>query len=275
MKRGGFSETAEHKTRNDRNHDFPSAQGANPAGREQDIPRKDMTRLRDILEKAKKQFSEQFRENLHALILYGSFATGAARADSDVDFLAVFETIDGDVESRAQKLVKSLAGSKHISLVVASRADVEKETEPLYTAVKLEGRVICGSADLAVSPEPPELKYAEFFRKSAECESSKIRIAEEILISGRSAGVIELCFIAAKHAVQAALAMHGAGYSSKLPVLLPLAERHLGPDIAAAIETLNELYVKAEYRMVPLTHDEVGMAPALARKTFKVYRLFQ
>jgi len=44
-----------------------------------------------------------------------------------------------------------------------------------------EERIISGDVDLSINPEPPDIKYAEYYKKSEEFESKKIEMAEEML----------------------------------------------------------------------------------------------
>ncbi len=74
------------------------------------------------------------------------------------------------------------------------------------------------------------VKYADFFRKCQEFESRKLEMAEELLKKDYLSGIPEVCFVAAKHALQAALAMKGEGYSSKVTILLELDRLPLRPD---------------------------------------------
>ncbi len=91
------------------------------------------------------------------------------------------------------------------------------------------------------------------------------------LMRGMGSGIADFCFIASKHAIQAVLAMHGEGYSSKVAVLLPLAEKRLGKDIAATFRKLFELYIQSEYGMESLTEEEARRAVEYAKRIFSVY----
>jgi hypothetical protein len=39
-----------------------------------------------------------------------------------------------------------------------------KEKWPVYTAAKMDGKVIFGDVDLSVSKVPPQIRYSEFFK---------------------------------------------------------------------------------------------------------------
>ena len=86
-----------------------------------------------------------------------------------------------------------------------------------------------------------------------------------------TSGIAEICFTASKHAIQAALAMKGDGYSSKVAVLLPLARNHFGETIAADFERLFEIYTKSEYEMESLNRDDAELAIKCANSVLSVY----
>ncbi len=88
-----------------------------------------------------------------------------------------------------------------------------------------------------------------------------------------TSGIAELCFVASKHAIQAALAMEGKGYSSKMSLLLPLAEEYLGGEIAAVFRGSFALYAKPEYALESLTRKEAKLAIEYATKIMEVYHL--
>jgi predicted nucleotidyltransferase len=231
--------------------------------------------LEEALRTIQKNLIKKFGDNLKALILYGSWAKGTARGDSDVDLLALFEKSGKDAEGQAKDMARIVSAEKHVTIVPASLDDFRKEKIPLYTAVKREGKIISGSADLSMASELPEVKYAEFFKASYKCESGKIRLAEELLVSGRRSGIAELCFIASKHAIQAGLAMHGEGYSSKISVLLPLARERFGGEIAEAFEKLNELSIRSDHSAQTLLPEEAQAAAGYARQILQVYHYRQ
>ncbi len=229
--------------------------------------------IKDILEGIQKELSERFKNNFRSLILYGSWAKDTARTDSDIDLLAVF----GRLEKETGKSMYDIAGSadteKSITIIPTSLEDFQKEKLPLFTAVKREGKLIYGDADLSINPEPANVKYSEFFRNSYRFESQKVRIAEELLAENLASGIAEFCFVASKHAIQAALSMKGEGYSSKVLVLLPLAEKYLGREIASVFKSLFRIYIKSEYGMESLADEEAKLAIKYAKKIMGVYQL--
>jgi predicted nucleotidyltransferase len=49
-----------------------------------------------VLDELKERLSAAYGERLHAVVLFGSEARGDARPDSDIDVLAVLETLTDD-----------------------------------------------------------------------------------------------------------------------------------------------------------------------------------
>jgi predicted nucleotidyltransferase len=229
--------------------------------------------IEETLTSLQKNLIDRFKDNIICLTLYGSWAKGTARRDSDIDLLAIFNKTDKETRKAVDDIVRDIDTEKHITLVHTIIEDFQKEKVPLYTVVKKEGRLIYGDVDLSINPEPPEVKYSEFFKRSCEFESKKVRMAEEILEKYNSTGIADLCFVAAKHAIQAALAMKGEGYSSKVSVLLPLTEKHFGERIAQVFRKLFALYVKTEYGIEFLTEEEAKAAVEYAREVLGVYSL--
>ena len=208
------------------------------------------------LSRIKAKLKERFLHDLKCLILYGSWAKGTARDYSDIDMFVLFERIESDTGKILYEIVRDIESARSITLVPASMEDFQKEKNPLYTAVKREGKILWGDADFTINPEPPEVKYAKYFEKSRELETKKVKMAESILKEHPDYGSADLCFVASKHAIQMALAMKGIGYSSKMAVLLPLAKEHLGKDVAMKFKKLFDLYIKAEYDIEFLTEEE-------------------
>ena len=225
--------------------------------------------IKDILKKIQKYLLERFQDNLKCLILYGSWAKGTAKSTSDIDLLAVFRKVDGDTEKSIYDIVRSIDTERSITIIPTSLEDFQKEKLPIYTAVKREGKLIYGNLDLSINAEPPEVKYSEFFERSRKFESMKVKIAEELLEKDLTTGIAELCFVASKHAIQAALAMKGEGYSSKVAVLLPFIKEHLGQETAWKFKRLFDLYVKSEYHFEFLTPEEADEVVRHARKVLE------
>jgi len=227
--------------------------------------------IKDMLEDIKKNLTERFRENIRCLILYGSWAKGLAREDSDIDLLVVFEAMDKETGKVIHEIESHIDGERNITIVPTNLEDFRKERLPLFTAVKREGKVIYGDVDLSINPGSPKIKYSEFFKRSFEFESQKVKIAEELLEKDLASGVADLCFVASKHAIQAALAMKGVGYSSKMMILLPLTEKYFGKEMAEVFKKLFHLYIKSEYGMEFLTDEEARLAVKYVQEVLTVY----
>ena len=229
------------------------------------------SKIRKLLEAITEKLRKSFQKNFKCLILYGSWAKGTARKDSDIDLIVMFKKVDGNIRKLLYEIENDTEGENSVTLVSTTIEDFVKEKIPLYTAVKKEGKIIWGNVDLTINPEPPHIKYAEAFEKSREFEVRKVKMAEDILKEHPSYGAVDLCFIASKHAIQMVLAMKGIGYSSKVAVLLPLAEKYLGRDIAETFKKLFDLYVKSEYGIEFPTEDESKLTVEYAKKVIGVY----
>jgi predicted nucleotidyltransferase len=230
--------------------------------------------IEGVLESIKKKLSANFKDNFKSLILYGSWAKGTSKSDSDIDILVVLDKMNENARKRIYDIKSEIDISRSISIVSVSLKDFKSEKLPLYTAVKKEGRTIFGDVDLSINPVPEEVKYADFFKRSHKFESDKIKTAEELLHKNLTSGIAEFCFIASKHAIQATLAMEGKGYTSKISLLMPLARKHLGKDISSTFQKLFNLYLKAEYEMEFLTDDEAKLAIKYAKKVMHIYNRY-
>ncbi len=232
------------------------------------IPKDNKYTIKRIREK----LQESFGDNLKALILYGSWVKGTANADSDIDLLVVLDHLDGDIRKKISDISYKIDSERIITITPCELHDFMKEAIPLYTAVKKEGEVITGTIDLSLSPEPPEVKYAEFLKKSEKVETDKVKTAETLLEKDLISGIPEFCFIASKHAIQATLAMKGKGYTSKVSRLIPLAEEYLGEEFSASFKKVFDIFIRAEYELIPVSRKEAGRAIKLAIKTLEVYK---
>ena len=89
-----------------------------------------------MLEDIKKNLTKRFRENIRCLILYGSWAKGLAREDSDIDLLVVFEAMDKETGKVIHEIESHIDGERNITIVPTNLEDFRKERLPLFTAVK-------------------------------------------------------------------------------------------------------------------------------------------
>ncbi len=230
------------------------------------------SRVDEVLREIARRLKSNFKDNLQAIILYGSWAKGRAREDSDIDLLIIFEEDTSEFRKRTHEVIRDLDCGKEISIVVTSEKDFEQEKLPLFTAVKKEGSLLYGDMDLRVNPKPSAEKYKKFFEKSKECECGKVRMAKEFLKKGFLSSVILNCYIASKHAFQAGLAMKGIGFSSKFSILAEWVERYYGKEWREVFKKLYDLYVKSEYQMEELSKAENSLAIRYAEKILeKIY----
>jgi len=99
---------------------------------------------------------------------------------------------------------------------------------------------------MELSEELPDVKYKEFFKKSEDFENNKIKITEELYKKELYSGILELCFIASKHAIQAYLAIKGKGFTSKIRSLIYLAKEYIDEEVKNAFEELCRMYIEFE-----------------------------
>ncbi len=237
--------------------------------------RGNIQKIKGILKMLQKTLHKRFGKNFRCLLLYGSWAKGTARKDSDIDLLVIFRRVGEGARKQLHEVERDIPAERKVAIHPCSLKDFQKEKIPLYTAVKREGIVLYGEADLSINPAPPEVKYADFFEKSRDWESRKVKLAEELLKRKYTSGIAELCFIASKHCIQASLAMKGEGYSSKMAVILPFTEKIFGKEVAETFANLFTLYVKSEYCMEFLTEQEAKQGIQLARKVLRLYKLIK
>lgn len=226
--------------------------------------------INDILERVKTKLHDKFKENIKAIILYGSWVKGTAKKDSDIDLLVVFNNLSFDARKIIYEIEREISHERSISIISTTVEEFQDEKNPLFTAIKREGSIISGYIDLTINPESPQKKYKEYFERSKKFETHKIEMAERIFQEYPYYGSSDLCYVASKHAIQMALAMRGVGYSSKIGVLLPLAKEYLGDEVFLAFKKLLGLYVKSEYNIEELSKDEVQESILLARNILKV-----
>jgi predicted nucleotidyltransferase len=234
-----------------------------------------MKEIENELSKIIQIISEVFPETLKSIILYGSWAKGTAREKSDIDLLFVFSSLNDENNRRIHDLTIRIDTSHILDIVSASVEDFEKEKIPLFTAIKKEGRIVFGECNMEISNVEPKIKYREFFFRSKNFETSKIKMVEKIKEEDSFYSGIGLCYSASKHAIQASLAMKGEGYSSKIRVLLPLCEKYFGRNIADSFRKLFNLYVKSEYTLEVPTESESNLALLLAKEIIKVYEIIE
>jgi predicted nucleotidyltransferase len=103
--------------------------------------------LPDIIPRFKSAIRELYGEGLSQVILFGSYARGEEKEDSDMDFLVVLKGKDISVLSEIEKINNRiysliLETGKMISFVPVSEERFEKSPNFFYSQIKREGRVI-------------------------------------------------------------------------------------------------------------------------------------
>lgn len=217
-------------------------------------------RIQKDLQKTIRILKDKFRNNLRAVILYGSWVKAKAKEDSDIDLLVIFNSKKESLASKVYAVIGGMNLERDISLASVSVKEFKKETMPFYTAAKMEGKLIYGKVDLFLNPELPQIKYRDFFKRSGKFEKEKIKTAKYFMKKGMTSGISEYCCIAAKHAIQIGLAMKGVGFSSKFCELINWTEKYFGKELAKKFRTLFNLYVKSEYNVQALTKRESRLA---------------
>lgn len=98
----------------------------------------------DLLNQAIKALREALGENLIAVVLYGSRATGEAQDQSDWDLLLIAENLPEKPLARHFFLKRVLpAGVRGaISLVAKTPAEFEARVPPLYLDIALDGIIL-------------------------------------------------------------------------------------------------------------------------------------
>ncbi|HAW49640.1 TPA: nucleotidyltransferase [bacterium] len=99
--------------------------------------------IRPILEKTKQLIIEKYKEDVEAIILYGSFAKGIADEDSDIDIALVLKSkVNKSKEiDRIYDFLYDLEleSGELISVKPLSREELEDTEWPLYFHIKNEG----------------------------------------------------------------------------------------------------------------------------------------
>lgn len=225
------------------------------------------------IKKIRQGLTDANLRNVKAVILYGSWVKGTAREDSDVDLLAVYRRKDKKARKFVDELVRNINADRDFMVVHTLLRDFVEEKWPVFTAAKMDGKVIFGNIDLSISKISPTVRYSEFFKKSCEFESRKVEMAQKLLSDGMSSGVADYCFIASKHAIQAALAMRGKGYSSKMNVLVPLAKKYFGKNISLKFQKLFGIYKRSEKIFSDIKKKDAKLAAQYAKYLLTVYDL--
>jgi len=92
------------------------------------ISQKITKEIEDVLRALKAEFENNFL----ALILYGSWAKGKAREDSDIDLLAIFKRVDKDVTKAVNEIFSDIEVRHERSITVYFEYFSPDENYPLW-----------------------------------------------------------------------------------------------------------------------------------------------
>jgi len=206
---------------------------------------------------------------LLAVILFGSFARGEEREDSDVDICLVFDEIDSEKKKEIWNIERkneTLEFERKIDRILVGLDKFQNEWAPIYTAIKKTGKLVWGNVDLTLSTIPYKERYAEFYKISKEVESRKVKSAEEFILKLDTVEV-DYLYIPTKHTIQAYLAMLGKGFTSRFEELHKLTRQELGEDYADMF-----LYIyKLQEKDLDVTKEECIQGLEYAKKILTLY----
>jgi uncharacterized protein len=107
------------------------------------MPRKVPARIRKLMKELNEQPAQIYGDKLKAVYLYGSYARGDARTDSDIDVMIVLNNYKsyGKEIDRTGKLTSnlSLEYSVSISRVVMKELQWKSSDTPLLRNIRMDG----------------------------------------------------------------------------------------------------------------------------------------
>ena len=97
-----------------------------------------------ILVELNERLSEAYGERLRGVVLFGSEARGEARPDSDIDVLAVLETLTADYGDELERCLAAvypvaLRLGRRVSVKPLTREEFEQGDSPLLREVRRSG----------------------------------------------------------------------------------------------------------------------------------------
>lgn len=97
-----------------------------------------------VIAELKERLSAAYGDRLHAVVLFGSEARGNAGPDSDIDVLAVLETLTGDYGNELERGLAAvypvaLRLGRRVSVKPLSRDEYEQGDSPLLREVRRSG----------------------------------------------------------------------------------------------------------------------------------------
>lgn len=109
--------------------------------------------MQNLMEKYIHEIKKIYNSHLRKVILYGSYARGDFRADSDVDIMILLDLSDLDLKAYSQKLSYmtydfNLDNDLDIKPIAKSEAHFKKwiANYPFYANINNEGVVLYGAA---------------------------------------------------------------------------------------------------------------------------------
>lgn len=109
--------------------------------------------MQGLLEQYISEIKKIYGSHLQKVILYGSYARGDFRTDSDIDIMILLDMSDLDLKAYSQKLSYmtydfNMDHDLDIKPIAKSKAHFEKwiENYPFYSNIHKEGVVLYGTA---------------------------------------------------------------------------------------------------------------------------------
>jgi predicted nucleotidyltransferase len=107
-------------------------------------PKETVVIASDVVDELKKRLAVAYGERLHAVVLFGSEVRGDARPDSDIDVLAVLETLPGDYGDELERGLAAvypvaLKLGRRVSVKPLAREEYERGDSPLLREVRRSG----------------------------------------------------------------------------------------------------------------------------------------
>mgnify|MGYP001770716309 CR=1 FL=1 len=106
-----------------------------------------LNELIHLLKEACRDLESAFGDEFLGLMLFGSWARGEAREDSDVDVLILFNTLRGlEVRARTYEVLKQFI-KRDITLVDMRRGELSGRLTALAINIAWDGIIICDKYD--------------------------------------------------------------------------------------------------------------------------------